>query len=100
MARHRGFRAIIGLPGGPGPPHTRLPPRGRHHKQRGDHYLGVEEAAKFLGVVPKTIRIWRDRGRIPECRLPANNYRMFTRADLRKLLEQIKRSRKGTRSTR
>ena len=67
---------------------------------RGDHYLRVKEAVEFLGVVPNTVRSWGDRGKIPEYRHPANNYRPHKRADLQKVLEQIERSRKGTRGTR
>jgi DNA (cytosine-5)-methyltransferase 1 len=67
---------------------------------RADEYLRVKEAAEVLGVVPNTVRSWGDRGKIPEYRHPANNYRLYKRADLQKMLEQIERSRKGTRSTR
>lgn len=59
---------------------------------RSDEYLRVKEAAEFLGVVPNTIRAWGDRGKIPEYRHPANNYRLYKKADLEKLLDQIRQS--------
>lgn len=57
-------------------------------------YLRVKEAAELLGVVPNTIRAWGARGKIPEHRHPANNYRYYLRADLEKLLRQLARSAK------
>ena len=58
---------------------------------RADEYLRVKEAARFLGVVPNTIRAWGDHGKVPQFRHPANNYRLYKKADLEKLLEQIER---------
>lgn len=54
-------------------------------------YLRVKEAAKLLGVVPNTVRAWGQRGKIRELRHPANNYRLYKKSDLEKLLEQIER---------
>ncbi|MGD0519576.1 MAG: helix-turn-helix domain-containing protein [Thermoguttaceae bacterium] len=54
-----------------------------------DEYLRVKEAAEFLGVVPNTIRAWGGRSKIPEYRHPANNYRLYKKSDLERLLEQI-----------
>ncbi len=59
---------------------------------RAEDYLRVKEAAKLLGVVPNTFRAWGERGKIPERRHPANNYRLYKRSDLEKLLKQIERS--------
>jgi excisionase family DNA binding protein len=56
---------------------------------RANEYFRVKEAAKFLGVVPNTVRAWGNQGKIPEYRHPANNYRLYKKADLEKLLEQI-----------
>mgnify|MGYP001572205697 CR=1 FL=1 len=59
---------------------------------RAAEYLRVKEAAAYLGVVPNTIRSWGDRGKIPEHRHPANNYRLYKRADLQRLLREIEQS--------
>ena len=59
---------------------------------RADEYLRVKEAAQFLGVVPNTVRSWGNRGKITEYRHPANNYRLYKKADLETLLDQIERS--------
>ncbi|MGA2258729.1 MAG: helix-turn-helix domain-containing protein [Thermoguttaceae bacterium] len=59
---------------------------------KAEPYLRVKEAAELLGVVPNTVRAWSERGKIPERRHPANNYRLYKRADLEKLLKQIERS--------
>ena len=61
---------------------------------KAEHYLRVKEAAELLGVVPNTVRAWGERGKIPEHRHPANNYRLYKRADLEKLFKQIERSAK------
>ncbi len=55
-------------------------------------YLRVKKAAEFLGVVPNTLRSWGNKGKIPEYRHPANNYRLYKKTDLQKLIEQIERS--------
>jgi DNA (cytosine-5)-methyltransferase 1 len=59
---------------------------------KAEQFLRVKEAAKLLGVAPNTVRAWGERGKIPECRHPANNYRLYNQADLEKLLKQIERS--------
>ncbi len=55
-------------------------------------YLRVKEAAKLLGVSPNTVRAWGAAGKIPEYRHPANRYRMYKRADLEHLNQQVERS--------
>jgi excisionase family DNA binding protein len=55
-------------------------------------YLRVKEAAKLLGVSPNTVRAWGAAGKIPEYRHPANRYRMYKRADLEELNQQIEHS--------
>ncbi len=56
-----------------------------------DDFLTVKEAAEFLGVSANTIRNWGREGKIPEHRHPVNNYRLFIREDLEKLLRQVER---------
>jgi DNA (cytosine-5)-methyltransferase 1 len=55
-------------------------------------YLRVKEAAELLGVSPNTVRTWGGAGKIPEYRHPVNNYRLYKKAELERLLSQLKRS--------
>lgn len=55
-------------------------------------YLRVKEAAELLGVSPNTVRNWGEAGKIPEYRHPVNNYRLYKKAELERILKQVKRS--------
>ena len=55
-------------------------------------YVRVKEAAELLGVCSNTVRAWGAEGRIPEYRHPANNYRLYKRKDLEKLLRRLENS--------
>ena len=59
-------------------------------------YVKVHEAAEILGVAPNTIRAWGAAGKIPEHRHPANGYRLYKRADLQEVIQQLERSIGGT----
>jgi excisionase family DNA binding protein len=59
---------------------------------RADEFLRVKEAAAMLGVVPNTVRSWGERGKIPEHRHPANNYRLYKKSDLVKILQLVEKS--------
>lgn len=54
-------------------------------------FVRVKQAAKLLHVAPNTIRAWGAAGKIPEYRHPINNYRLYKRTDLQKLLEKLDR---------
>ena len=54
-------------------------------------YLQVKEAAEFLGVSPNTIRKWGREDKLPEYRHPLNNYRLYKRSDLARLLQRLQR---------
>ncbi len=56
---------------------------------KGDDYLLVSEAAEFLGVASNTVRKWAADGKLKEYRHPVNNYRLFKKLDVEKLLRQI-----------
>jgi len=56
---------------------------------RDQGYIRVKEAAALLGVSPNTVRAWGAQGKIPEYRHPANNYRLYKRKELERLLRQI-----------
>ena len=58
--------------------------------QRLDSFLTVKDAAEFLGVCQNTIRNWGREAKIPEYRHPVNNYRLFKKADLERLLRLMK----------
>jgi DNA (cytosine-5)-methyltransferase 1 len=58
---------------------------------RREGFLGVKEAADLLDVSPNTIRAWGASGKIPEYRHPVNNYRLFKRTDLERILKRLKR---------
>jgi len=55
------------------------------------NFLLVKEVARILGVSPNTVRTWADSGKLPEHRHPVNNYRLFKRAEVEKLLRQIEK---------
>ena len=54
-----------------------------------DEYLLVKQAAVLLGVSANTVRAWASLGKLQEYRHPVNNYRLFKRAEVEGLLEQI-----------
>ncbi len=51
-----------------------------------DGYLRIKEAAEYLGVSPNTLRNWGLAGKITEHRHPMNNYRLYNKEDLTRLL--------------
>jgi MerR family transcriptional regulator, copper efflux regulator len=52
-------------------------------------YLTIKQAAILLGVSPLTLRNWDKRGRLIAHRHPVNNYRVYKREDIDKLLAKI-----------
>jgi excisionase family DNA binding protein len=52
-------------------------------------YLTVGQAAERLGVSRSTLRNWDKTGKLKPYRHPVNRYRLYLRADLEKLLEQV-----------
>jgi len=61
-------------------------------------FLRVKEAAELLGISPNTVRAWGKDGKIPEYRHPVNNYRLYKRAELEKVLRAVEKS--GTKQSR
>ncbi len=60
-------------------------------------YVRVKEAAKLLGVCSNTVRAWGAAGSITEYRHPVNNYRLYKRHELEKLLSRLRQSPQVTR---
>lgn len=52
-------------------------------------YVKIAEAAEILGVSQNTLRNWTASGKIPMHRNPANGYRLFRRAELKRFLDRI-----------
>ena len=48
--------------------------------------ITVKEAADMLGVTPLTLRNWDKRGKLKALRHPMNNYRVYSRESIEKLL--------------
>ncbi len=56
-------------------------------------YLRIKNAALYLGVSPNTLRNWGREVKITEHRHPVNNYRLYMRSELARLLRKIERPR-------
>ncbi len=52
-------------------------------------YMTVKEAASFLGVSPMTLRRWDNEKKLKATRHPINNYRLYDRKQLEKILKEI-----------
>ena len=57
-------------------------------------YLTVTQAAKLLGVTVMTMHRWDASGKLKAPRHPINNYRLYKRGDLVKLLKKVDKKRK------
>lgn len=57
-------------------------------------FLHVQEAAQFLGVSPNTVRNWGRDAKVPEYRHAINNYRLYKKSDLFKLLQRLRKPRR------
>lgn len=51
--------------------------------------ITVKEAALILGVTPLTLRNWDKNGKLQAGRHPLNNYRVYRREDIDRLLTEI-----------
>jgi MerR family transcriptional regulator, copper efflux regulator len=57
--------------------------------------LNIAQAAALLGVTPKTLRNWDRAGKLKAIRHPVNGYRLYPTAELRQLVNQALKSRRG-----
>ena len=55
-------------------------------------FVRVKEAAEILDVAPNTVRAWGAAGKISEYRHPANNYRLYERAELERLIANLRKA--------
>ena len=53
-------------------------------------FLTIKQAAKMLGVTALTLRNWDNSGKFTASRHPINNYRVYKRAEVDMLLEDMK----------
>lgn len=72
---------------------TSSPGQESQNMERLDDYLRIKEAAEYLGVAPNTLRNWGRDGKIIEHRHPVNNYRLYKKSDLTKLLRRTSKPR-------
>ena len=52
-------------------------------------YLTVKDAEKLLGVNRKTLYRWETAGKIQARRLKTNNYRVYTKEDIKKIKKLV-----------
>lgn len=52
-------------------------------------FVKVKDAAELLGVCSNTVRSWGAKGKIEEYRHPVNNYRLYKRKDIDRLLKKL-----------
>jgi DNA-binding transcriptional MerR regulator len=52
-------------------------------------YFSIKEAAAILGVTPLTLRNWDRSGKFKAKRHPMNNYRVYPKSALERLIDDI-----------
>jgi DNA (cytosine-5)-methyltransferase 1 len=58
--------------------------------------LTVKDASHFLGVTIMTLHRWDAAGKLKALRHPINNYRLYKKSDLEKLLKGLNKPSKKT----
>jgi len=53
--------------------------------------ITIKEAAKLLKVTGQTLRNWDKAGKLVPHRHPMNNYRLYKKSDLERLLKKIEK---------
>ena len=51
--------------------------------------ISIKAAAQLLGVTPLTLRNWDKNGKLKALRHPMNNYRVYKRDEVEKIVEMI-----------
>jgi len=57
-------------------------------------YMTIKKAASFLGVSAMTLRRWDNEKKLKATRNPMNNYRLYDRRQLEKILKGLRTGRK------
>ncbi len=52
-------------------------------------YLTIKETSVLLGVTPLTLRNWDKRGKLVARRHPVNNYRVYKKEEIEKLINRM-----------
>lgn len=58
-----------------------------------NEFLSIKEAAKMIGVSALTLRNWDNSGKFTASRHPINNYRVYRKAEVEMLIEDMKQKR-------
>ncbi|NLF09138.1 MAG: helix-turn-helix domain-containing protein [Pirellulaceae bacterium] len=58
-------------------------------------YLTIREAAEFVGVSAATMRNWDRSGKVKAARHPINDYRLYRKEDLARILEKVQNGPNG-----
>lgn len=58
-----------------------------------NEFLTIKEAAKLLGVTPLTLRNWDKNGKFTASRHPINNYRVYKKAEVDMLIDDLRSKR-------
>lgn len=53
-------------------------------------FLSIKEAAAMIGVSPLTLRNWDNSGKFTASRHPINNYRVYKKAEIEMLIEDLR----------
>ena len=51
--------------------------------------ISIKSAAQMLGVTPLTLRNWDKNGKLKALRHPMNNYRVYRREDIERLISSL-----------
>jgi MerR family transcriptional regulator, copper efflux regulator len=57
-------------------------------------YLKIKEAAEFLNVTAQTLRNWEKQDKFKAYRHPMNNYRLYKKTELEKVINEIGKRKK------
>ena len=52
-------------------------------------FIQIKEASEILGVTKLTLRNWDKSGKLKSFRHPINNYRIYKKSDIEKILNTI-----------
>lgn len=66
-----------------------------NHPEKLNDLLKVSEAASILGVSVSTLRNWDRSGKLKAKRHPINGYRLYSRTELRRVMDDVLRAPEG-----